>query len=1047
MANVDLTLRITNPSVFKQLETWSTTGMKVKIDLTPSFNATAFKQQVQQALGSIAVTIDPKLGNPKQLARDIQNAIGGQVFNINVSIGNLAALNAQIASIFAGLGIQVGGTTPPQRQGRINTGTPLQRVYRTMAGMQGTLIANEQTPINNPSVAFLEQQLAAGAAQGGIPGFFDRATQARLERAREQAQMKARKRQAFNRQFRESRLLEIGLDGPTQAAADFEESAGLRPGDINTRGINRFSFDLGRLKNVKAATSLGYTGLLGGPAGFLGGLIGGGLFGAGGVSPVSFAFQAIGIAIKEKIAQITEALKKASEAGLEFEKNILGVQAILTTTSKVVRGGKDVGIAESIAFRRTQAEDLLRGTRSELSPLGINQGQQAAILRGVISGASEGGFNLDKKQTIRLARLIGGTTAVSNEDLLSNTPRLVNDIADLLAASPTSGRSELGQQFRQILPEIKAAQASGDTERLIKALEKYNDVVKTLELSTNSAAVAFRKYDAINQQLVTTFGEAFNKALVPGLNSINKALSNKNIEESLTKIGEALGEMGSALAQIHASNLTALIYFIKDVLALENVKKNGIDTPFLKTFGENQSPISTGLSNALGVVPGFQNPGLRFGLQQFEGILRLLRGPSLGSIGAAVSGASELTGGLETKPLADQNFDRFITKFISDLDPNNKEDILLSKEADLAKGLRSGSISRRVYDLQIERARKQFGRNNQLAGLDQGTRAGRFQAQQLSLQGQLDDGLINQDVFNAQTSRNSELFDISEQLGGINSQSVGGGLMSGLLGIKQRVVSGDISGGVGKEQGGKLFRGTVIKVVEDFNTLTKSVQDASFALSEIPTKFKELGIQLDMAKKQQADLAQSQYLNSLTGVDKALAMEEQLRSVGIIPDVRASNKLNDLGGYGLDYFSGFDKPEDRKNKILQQQYIAYVNQLGLEPGKAKLEKSALDSKVKELSLAKSQFAPGAVQENLAKIGLSKQLVTFAEEFGLEQAEKQFGKDKLDDAFKFLGKESAPLIGLKGQTKDVAAMIKETFGSNYFVDIKSSFKGALEEVFN
>ena len=1036
MANVDITLRVTNPSVFKQLETWSTTGMKVKIDLTPSFNAADFKKQVQTALGPIPVTIDPKLANPKQLARDIQAAIGGQVFNINVSIGNLAALNAQISSIFAGLGIQVGGSVPPQRQGIINTGTPLQKVYRTMAGIQGTLIANEQTPINNPSVAFLEQQLAAGASQGGIPGFFDQAVQARLARARETAQMRMRQMQALNRQFRENRLLEIGFDGPSQAAADFEELIGLRPGDINTSGINRFSFDLGRLKNVKAATSLGYTGLLGGPAGLLGGLIGGGLFGAGGVSPTSFLFQAVGNSISEKFEKLAAALKKASDAGLELEKNILGVQAILTTTSKVFRDGNEVNIKDALAFQRSRAEGLLRSTRGELSPLGINQGQQAAILRGVISGASEGGFNLNNAQTVRVAKILGGTTAVANEDLLQNIPRLVNNISDLLAGAPTAGRSELGQQFRRILPEIKAAQATGDTERLLRALEKYSDVIKTLELNTDSAAVAFRKYDAITQQLETTFGEAFNKALVPGLNAFNKALSNPALESSLTKVGESLGEITSAFIQLAATNLTGISNLFKDIALIGK----GFDQ-INSLFGQDKASVTSRFST--------NNPFLDFGLRFLEGESIFGKKTKSSQNKAVMEAANYYLGaGIEFRNNEDDIGVRY-TRALKDIDVGSPDGAQLAKELDLYVKKERGEISEKVFNSQLLSSGKAFDRSRSLAGIDQGTRLGRFQAQQLGLQGQLDDGLINQDVFDAQSSRNSTLFGIQDQLAGINSQTVGGGLMSGLLGIKQRVVGGDITAGVGQEQSGKLFRDAIIKATEDFYTLTKSVQDASLALSEVPTKFKELGIQLDLAKKQQQDLAQSQYLNSLTGVDKALAMEEQLRAAGITPDITSQGKLSTLRGDGFDFFSGFDSPEDRRKKILQQQYIASVNELGLQPGKNELERLGAGTRVNELSLARSQAQPGGIQEKLAELSKNKGIMAIAEEFGLAKANEQFGVMEVDKAFRTLGKDATALIGKQGDGKDPAAAIRETFqsGASYYSGIKESFKAAMDEVFN
>lgn len=120
MANVDITLRLTNPALYNQLQALVSHPHEIALQLNPN--------SIQQIHGqlqniSVPVSVTPTLNNPQQLVQQIQQAIGN--ISINVTIGNLAALNTQIQQLFAGLGInaQNVGTGAPRgpKAQKINT--------------------------------------------------------------------------------------------------------------------------------------------------------------------------------------------------------------------------------------------------------------------------------------------------------------------------------------------------------------------------------------------------------------------------------------------------------------------------------------------------------------------------------------------------------------------------------------------------------------------------------------------------------------------------------------------------------------------------------------------------------------------------------------------------------------------------------------------------------------------------------------------------------------------------------------------------------------
>lgn len=1001
MANVDLTLRMTNPQIYNNLLSWQQHGMNinVRLNVTPNFNATQLRQQMTQAIGQVNVTINPTLGNVGQLRQQIRQAIGN--VSINVSIGNLAALSNQIAQLFAGLGLQLNNNPPPPRSA--------QAVQRGLAGIYARQLRDDP---NGPDTRLqnVPRALTAASTQPGLEGI--RNTEAVRRIIRSQAAINRQTAKA-NAEFREKGLLSIALNGPDQAAREFEEERGLRRGTINTRGVGRFSFDPTRIFRPAAFREVAISGAVGGIGGLVGGAIGASALGSPGVYGGATIGQAVVGSATQSFERLFAALSKAASAGLELEKNILGVSAALTTSSRVTRNGQEVGISESIGFQRKRAEGLLTGTRGKLSQLGINQSQQAALLRGVITGASEGGFNLADKDAIRLTELLGGTTAVANEDLLQNAPRLVNDVSDLLSGAPTAGRSELGQQFRRILPEIKAAQATGDTDKLIAAFEKYRDVIETLKLSTDSAAVAARKYSAITQELETSFGQAFNKAIVPGLNALVDVLSKPEVKDGLVKLGTDIGNF----VNIFIESFSGLIGAI--------------------------NPES--ITRATSAYIDFTDSILNF--------FPLLKG-LVGGYGINLNdqiGTTTPNGAFVSKQIVE-------TQLIND----QAEKALNAKRA--AKGL--GSIStgngigtgafRPDSGLSVESIPNPIlALKKQLTNIDTGTPEGAYRAaliqNQLKALGEGNSEGLTADVLSAQSGRLTRDFNLKQQIAGVNSQTAGGGLLGNVLGLQQKVNAGDITGAVGQQQASQAILKATEDLVNSFYSLQKSVQDSALALEQNARIHSELNITLEEQKKQLLEIRGARELEGLQGIDKLYALGDQIREAGGTVPILANNIGGELG----QQFSLFNSPEDKQRRqrdILERQFKAEAAKLdtGRFNAQTKLQQSQAFRQAETTFQDLEQTAPDGVRAQLQRSQLNQQILDFAQQFGGSKAQEKFGENSVRDAIKFFGKESDNILNGAAQGNTFEKALKDIFGTgDYFSKMQTAntnaFKAALDGV--
>jgi hypothetical protein len=499
MANVDLTLRLTNPAIYNRLQGWQQNGMdiNVRLNIQPNFNATQIRQTITQAIGSIPVDINPRLGSITQLRQQIAQAIGN--ISINVSIGNLSALNNQISSLFAGLGIQ----------------------------------ASNIPPVGPP---------AAG------PFTPARRLQARLQRNSQNLQLRQEKYQDL---FDEKELLSTFINGPQEAARQFERSKGLQSGTVNP-GTRRSSFDIGRVFNPAAFREVAISGAVGGVGGLVGGAIGAGFLGSPGVYGGATVGQAVVGSAVEAFKKVEGALEEAAKAGLRFQEAVNNVSISLQATSKVVDlGGKQVDIGTAIEVQNLRSRSLVQKGTNALSPFGVGTEGVSAGIRGIVAGTSRAGISLNESQILKVLKPIAGFTSLTNEDLIKNISRFANDVEDFLAGQTNNelSKSLLGSRTGA---QIKSAIASGDAEAFVSAFSEIGPILDGLASNSNNASIALRKVNTDFENLQREFGDKFISALAPGLNELANSLSNPQFQKAVAVLGKQIGELVNYFIQAGA---------------------------------------------------------------------------------------------------------------------------------------------------------------------------------------------------------------------------------------------------------------------------------------------------------------------------------------------------------------------------------------------------------------------------------------------------------------------------------------------------------------
>ena len=585
----------------------------------------------------LAAPVDISVVASSASMRVIQGQFNSRTFRLNLTIGNLAALNAQIRDVFHNMGINVNaiptpprtrtganalvkenaeyiarGNVTPVNQGFVGQNaladaaatvlqnmpgaTPYsiaarkanqtaeeaearhvvaQATYARRSATRGTIpnnfmgILTDLSQMHQAFPAGSEMHMKIGESHQSLVdalrniGYKEEQRIAHqikaediIERRGNAAEQDAIRQRKYQKEFDSKRRLDMAIHGVAGAANEFEEEKGLLPGTIRTRGLPRYSYDLNRAVGTRAARNeLGFATLFGGPVGAVGGLVGGGLFGEGGIF--------IGSAIAQKVTgdvvgifmTVANVLHKAAEKGIEFHNSILSIAAAFSTSTRITSHGKEVSTAESVKEQNRLARQLVKAAQPEMAKLGLGSEQQSAILRGVVSGFSEAGMSFTQGQVLRSAKVFGGVASAIDPAILQNMPRLVQDISEILAAAPTAQRTQLGIPLRKLMGEMKHYTYTGDTEGVVKTLEKMSGVLAILTGTSDNAGTSMRKLHASMETASIRFSDVFVSHLIKPMERLAEALSNPNTLAFLEKLGDLVGKM--AEAGVNAATATA----------------------------------------------------------------------------------------------------------------------------------------------------------------------------------------------------------------------------------------------------------------------------------------------------------------------------------------------------------------------------------------------------------------------------------------------------------------------------------------------------------
>jgi hypothetical protein len=300
-------------------------------------------------------------------------------------------------------------------------------------------------------------------------------------------------------------------------------------------------FEPGRLREKETLVQLGFASAFGGPTSIAAALIGGSTrFGAAGALIGSTIADAVNSRIFEptfdRLREFSESFK---EAGLAFQRSILGIGAIGQLSTRVLGpGGAELPLAGQLEFQQGRAREIQLAARSRLLRLGIAGSTEATFVQGIVSALSQRGFQGNAQQVSRIAELLGGAIQTQRPGLLEQTNLVLRDIEDVISGGPQASRTILSQLIGR--PSVEGLKNARSIEDVVKALERLGPLAEAATSANNPAALLNKIGGAIDL-LNTTGGERLLTALTPALERFFNVLSDEKTVEAAGKLGNVLG--------------------------------------------------------------------------------------------------------------------------------------------------------------------------------------------------------------------------------------------------------------------------------------------------------------------------------------------------------------------------------------------------------------------------------------------------------------------------------------------------------------------------
>lgn len=304
-------------------------------------------------------------------------------------------------------------------------------------------------------------------------------------------------------------------------------------------------FDPRRLQNNESLVQLGFAAAFGGLPSLAGGLIGGSTpLGPSGALLGSTLAQGVREIILEKpFEAIKELEHEFREAGLGFQRSILGITSILQSNNALADGnGRLISDPQqALGFQQLQARNIQFAARNVLLPLGIAGQTESTFVQGITSALSQRGIQANPGQIANISRLIGGAIQAQRPSLLDNTQQLLKDLQDVIGGGPAATRTVLSQLVKPSLAGLQRAGSAAEIEAALKPLEAFAQAAAGL----NNPVVVLNKLNGALDKLKTVGGEKLLDALTPAFERMFQVLDRPETEKAITGIATAIGDLSA----------------------------------------------------------------------------------------------------------------------------------------------------------------------------------------------------------------------------------------------------------------------------------------------------------------------------------------------------------------------------------------------------------------------------------------------------------------------------------------------------------------------
>jgi hypothetical protein len=320
----------------------------------------------------------------------------------------------------------------------------------------------------------------------------------------------------------------------------------------------------------------------------------------------------------EAFASLAESLISAAEAGIVFQRSVLGITATFVQTRDVLGpDGQPLSIKDQVEFQRNEARNLQLQARRAFADVGIGGQAESSIVQSVATALGSKGLNLTNSTTVDLAQGLGAAVNILAPELATNPAVLRKDIFDILAGLGQAGRTALGSRTPRLVDAISTAQSEDDIKRVIE--RELKPLVETFKNDT-SAATQISRINSSIDNLQTSLGTGIVDKLGTSFKKLADVLSSEQLQSAASKFGENIGNIinGTVLLAEKLINLADPLGILGKTPETELGKKIGLLDKEGKFNKENKLGVSEdtfdSFQRAYKVGKAFQETGIVGGL-------------------------------------------------------------------------------------------------------------------------------------------------------------------------------------------------------------------------------------------------------------------------------------------------------------------------------------------------------------------------------------------------------------------------------------------------